>query len=459
VDRLVVIGGGISGTAAAYSAVKRSRELSRELEVLLLEKEPEIGGKALSRIEEGWLFETGPLGYLNDEPIVDELATGAGLDGEVLHASDARRRRFVFARGKRREVKADPIRFAASGILSFRGLLRAAREPFVSAKRDGGDESVWDFAARRLGPEFASRLVHPMALGIFAGDAERLSLPSAFPVMARMEREHGSLIRAQLARSVSRPVLSSFREGMQSLPRALAARGGFTVRTSCACRALEKKETYRLLLGESGKSISADAVVLACEGFQAAALLSTVAPGAARKLLEIPTPPIYVVALGFGPEALGSVPESFGTLIPRGAGFRALGVTCDGYLFPGRNPAGHLLVRVLYGGSFDPGVGELEPSAMVGMAVEEMRRLFSCEAKPRFTRARLWPRAIPQYEIGHRERVAEIERELSLVPHLHLAGNSLYGPSFGKAAARGAACGREAVDALCQEPRTASVHR
>jgi oxygen-dependent protoporphyrinogen oxidase len=134
-------------------------------------------------------------------------------------------------------------------------------------------------------------------------------------------------------------------------------------------------------------------------------------------------------------------------------------VTCDGYLFPGRNPAGHLLVRVLYGGSFDPEVGDLEPSAMVGTAVEEMRRLFSCEAKPRFTRARLWPRAIPQYEIGHRERVAEIERELSLVPHLHLAGNSLYGPSFGKAAARGAACGKEAVDALCREPRSANLQQ
>lgn len=450
--RLLVIGGGISGTAAAFSAKKRSRELSRELEVVLLEKEPEVGGKALTHIEDGWLFETGPLGYLGSEPIVDDLAREAGLEGELLRAGEARHHRFVFVRGKPREVKTDPLGFAASGILSLGGLLRAAREPFVPAKRDAADESVWDFAARRLGPEFASRLVHPMVLGIFAGDAKRLSLPSAFPVMAELEREHGSLVRAQIARARRRSAprgegLSSFREGMQSLPRALAARGGFTVRTSCAARSVERRGDYRVAL-ENGEVLSADAVVLACEGFQSAALLSKSVPEVARKLLEIPTPPIYVVALGYGPEALVSIPEGFGVLIPRGAGYRALGVTCDGYLFPGRNRAGHLLVRVLFGGSFDPRVDEIESSEIVRTAAEEMKRLFSFGAEPRFTRARLWPKAIPQYEIGHGERIASIDKDLASFPHLYLAGNALHGPSFGKAAARGAACGREAANSL-----------
>jgi oxygen-dependent protoporphyrinogen oxidase len=234
---------------------------------------------------------------------------------------------------------------------------------------------------------------------------------------------------------------------MQALPRALATRGGFLVRTRCACRSLEKNGSYRLVL-DKGEGISADGVVLACEGVQAAALLSRHAPEVSRKLLEIPAPPICVVAIGYGPEALRAIPEGFGLLIPRGAGYRALGVTCDGYLFPGRNPAGHLLLRVLFGGSFDPGVGEVDPSEIVRIALQEVRRLFSCDAEPRFTRARLWPKAIPQYEIGHRERVADIESRLASYPHLYLAGNSLYGASFGKAAARGAACGREAVDSL-----------
>jgi oxygen-dependent protoporphyrinogen oxidase len=271
--------------------------------------------------------------------------------------------------------------------------------------------------------------------------------------MAELEREHGSLIRAQLARARRKKgprgsTLSSFREGMQSLPRALASRGGFTVRTRCSARAIERPGDYRVVLDRDDEILSADAVVLACEGFQAARLVSKSAPDVARRLLEIPTPPISVVALGYGPEALSSIPEGFGVLIPRNAGYRALGVTCDGYLFPGRNPERHLLVRVLFGGSFDSAVDKVILSDIERTASEEMKRLFSFDAEPRFTRARVWPKAIPQYEIGHGERLARIEKALAAFPRLYLAGNALHGPSFGKAAARGAVCGREAVDAL-----------
>jgi oxygen-dependent protoporphyrinogen oxidase len=453
VKRVVVIGGGISGTAAAFTAKKRARQLGMDLDVVLLEKEAEIGGKALSLEEDGWLFETGPLGYLNNEPIVDELAREAGLEDELVRAGEARHHRYVVARGKPREVKTNPFGFAAAGILSFSGLLRVAREPFVPGRHDEGDESVWDFAARRLGPEFADRLIHPMVLGIFAGDAKRLSLPSSFPIMAELEREHGSLIRAQFARARRKKgprgsVLSSFREGMQSLPRALASRGGFTVRTRSSVRSVERSGDYRVVLDGGDEVLPADAVILACEGFQAARLLSKSAPDVARRLLEIPTPPISVVALGYGPEVLTSIPKGFGVLIPRGAGYRALGVTCDGYLFPGRNPARHLLVRMLFGGSFDSAVDEVILSELERTASEEMKRLFSFDAEPRFTCARLWPKAIPQYEIGHGERLATIEKALAAFPHVYIAGNALHGPSFGKAAARGTVCGREAVDAL-----------
>ena len=450
--RLVVIGGGISGTAAAFTAKKRAREIARELDVVLLEKEAEVGGKALSLAENGWLFETGPLGYLNNEPVVDELARDAGLESEVLRAGEAQSHRFVFARGRPREVKASPVGFAASGILSVGGLLRVAREPWIPGKRDEDDESVWDFAARRLGAEFADRLIHPMVLGIFAGDAKRLSLPAAFPLMAELEREHGSLIRAQIARARRSKgprgsVLSSFRDGMQALPRALAARGGFTVRTSSSVRAVDRGEGYRIAL-EGGEVLSADAVILACEGFQSSALLSGIAPEVSRKLLEIPTPPIYVVALGYGPEARMAIPEGFGVLIPRNAGYRTLGVTCDGYLFPGRSREGHLLVRVLFGGTFDPRVHEVASSEIARTAADEMKRLFSFGAQPRFVRTRCWPRAIPQYEMGHLSRRAGIDRALQALPGVYLAGNALHGTSFGKAAARGAACGRLAVDRL-----------
>ena len=455
--RLVVVGGGISGTAAAWTAASEAVKRGLDVETLLLEKETVLGGKASTVREDGWLFETGPLGYLNNEPIVDELVRAAGLEEELVPASDAGSHRFVFLDGRVKEVASHPVRFLASGLLSPRALLRAACEPFVRAKLDGVDESVWDFAARRLGTEVADRLIHPMVLGVFAGDAKRLSLPSAFPIMAELERDNGSLIRAQIARSRARrrgtlpplqSTLCSFRDGLETLPRRLSERGSFETRTACGVETIKRhKEGFHVLV-ESGSSIPADSVIVASEGFSAASMLADAVPDVSRVLAELSYPPVYVVALGYGAEARKHIPRGFGALIPRGAGFRSLGVTWDGHLFPGRNAEDGLLVRVLLGGTFDPEIAALEKDAVVAIAEGEMRRLFALSAAPRFLRARLWRQAIPQYELGHGARVKLVDEALAHVPGLFLAGNALHGTAFGKAAARGVVCGERAVEWL-----------
>ncbi len=463
--RVVVIGGGISGTAAAWTASRKAHELGDGVEVVLLERETEIGGKALSVSEDEWMFETGPLGYLNNEPIVDELVDDVGLRGEALEAGAAQSRRFVYLDGRVRELRSHPLGFLTSGVLSPRALLRAAREPWVPKKTNGAeeDESVWDFAARRLGRDFADRLIHPMSLGIFAGDSKRLSLSASFPLMAELEREHGSLVRAQIARARARrrgelpprrSTLCSFRGGMQSLPRALSARGEFATRTSTAVARVSRENGrgWRVVV-EGGETIPADAVILACEGWQTASILEDVAPVISSSLREIRYPPVYVVALGYGPEARANIPEGFGVLIPRDAGYRSLGVTCDGYLFP-RGSEGRLLVRVLLGGTFDPDIATLDREEVVALAENDVRKLYGLSVEPLYRRARLWTKAIPQYELGHGAKVVRIEAELARTPGLYLAGNALYGPAFGKAAARGAACGQEAVDFLVTSSRS-----
>lgn len=455
--RVVVIGGGISGTAAAWVVSRKAREMSEAVDVVLLEREDDVGGKAWSVSEDDWLFETGPLGYLNNEPIVDELVDEVGLREDALRAGAAQSRRFVYLDGRLREVRSHPLGFLTSGLLSPRALLRAAREPWVPKKTDDEDESVWNFAARRLGDDFADRLIHPMTLGIFAGDAKRLSLPASFPVMAELERDHGSLVRAQIARSRARrrgelpprrSTLCSFRRGMQSLPRALVRRGEFRTRTSTTVATLSRQNGAGWnVVVEGDDRIPADAVIVACEGWGAVPILEAASPSVSRELREIDYPPVYVVALGYGPEARAAIPEGFGVLIPRNAGYRALGVTWDGYLFP-RGEDEQLLVRVLLGGAFDPDVAKLDPEAVTAIAEEEMARLLGVPEAPRYRRARLWPRAIPQYELGHLDRVRRIEDELARTPGLFLAGNALYGPSFGKAAARGVACADAAVEYL-----------
>jgi len=453
--RVVVIGGGISGTAAAWTASRKAREDG--VEVVLLERESEIGGKTLSVSEDDWMFEAGPLGYLNNEPIVDELVDDVGLRDDALEAGAAQSRRFVYLDDRLREVRSHPVGFLTSGVLSSRALLRAAREPWIRKKTNEDDESVWDFAARRLGTDFADRLIHPMSLGIFAGDSKRLSLSASFPLMAELERDHGSLVRAQIARARARrrgelpprrSTLCSFRRGMQSLPRALAARGEFVTRTSTTVTTVSRENGrgWRVAI-EGGETIPADTVILACEGWQASSILSEAAPEVARTLGDIRYPPVYVVALGYGEEARARVPEGFGVLIPRDAGYRSLGVTCDSYLFP-RGSESRLLMRVLLGGSFDPDIATLDPEEVIALAKDDVAKLYGLPVAPLYQRARLWPKAIPQYEIGHGAKLAKIEAELAQTPGLYLAGNALYGTAFGKAAARGASCGRKAIDFL-----------
>ena len=188
--RLVIVGGGISGLAAAEGAAALAGRVPGGLEVLVLEKEQEVGGKARSVQQDGWLVECGPTGFLDNEPALDRLVEAAGL--EKLAANTAAARRFVVRGGRMREIHTNPLRFAGSGILGPVGLARMLVEPVIPRRRSDEDESVWSFAARRLGADAADRMIAPMVLGVFAGDARKLSLEAAFPKLHALEREHGS---------------------------------------------------------------------------------------------------------------------------------------------------------------------------------------------------------------------------------------------------------------------------
>lgn len=469
-QRLVVIGGGISGLAAARAAVETfDEQLDGEPpEVLVLERGAEVGGKALTVRRDGYTVEGGPTGFLDNEPVLDRLVEAAGL--EKLPANAAAARRFLVRGGRLREIQAHPLRFARSGILSPLGLLRLAREAFVPGQQGDGDESVWEFARRRLGPQAADRLIAPMVLGVFAGDAKQLSLPAAFPRMRELEYEHGSLLRAMKAvrakaraagRASGGPAgsaapLTSFAGGLQTLPRALAERGGFAVRTGVTVEsAAMRAGQWRLELAH-GETLSADGLVIAAEPWAAAAIVraageSTPLHAAATELSAIDCPAVTVVALGY--DDPGRVPRGFGALIPRGEGYRILGTLWDTHLFPGRSPEGTLLVRAMLGGAVDRAVGTMDPEELVAIARADLARLLGLKGTPTFQEVVPWPRAIPQYTLGHRERVARVESALeawhaSGGTPLGLAGNALEGVAFGKAAARGWRAGTEVATRL-----------
>jgi len=453
--RLVVIGGGISGLAAARGAAAEAAAVPGGLEVVLLEKDPRVGGKAATVGEEGFLVETGPTGYLDNEEGMDDLVALAGMRDAKLPAAAAAARRFLVRGGKVREIFAHPAKFAAAGIMSPLGMLRMLAEPFVPPRRDGEDESVWSFARRRVGREAADRLISPMMLGIFAGDARRLSLPAAFPRLRALEEEHGGLVRGMIARRRQKGagtpagpsgVLTSFREGLQALPERLATTPGLTVRLGKSVRGIGAREGGGFSVDLEGDlALPADAVVVATEPWAAASLLRALDRDAASRLEEIPCPPVAVVALGYGREALERIPRGFGVLIPRGEGYRILGVLWDTHLFPGRSPEGRLLVRAMLGGGVDPAIGEMEEDGIARLARGEVARLFGLTEPPVYEKTVLWKRAIPQYELGHLDRVRGAERALAARPGLFLTGNGYHGVSFAKAGAHGLARGRAAA--------------
>ena len=487
--RVVVVGAGIAGLAAARAAADTAAADGRPVEVTVLEREPVVGGKTRTLTRDGWRLEGGPTGYLDNEPRMDGLVRAAGLT--KLEADQAAARRFLVREGRLREIQAHPVKFFTSGILSPPALARIATEPFRRQRRTAAgapgygtpttdaagaldvagleDESVWDFAARRLGAQAADRLIAPMVLGVFAGDAKRTSLPAAFPRMAELEAGHGSLVKALLAlkkqkgKAAGGPAgpsgkLTSFARGLDQLPRGIAERGqaegAFRVRCGVTVADLgHDGAAWRLALSD-GEALAADAVVLAGESFAAADLLRDLAPDVATELRGIATPPVTVVGLGYGPAALAKAPKGFGALIERGQGIRILGVLWDTHLFPERSPDGTLLMRCMIGGATDTASGHLSDDELVDVARADLARLFGltgADAEPVFREVVRWPRAIPQYELGHLARVARVEHGLAAVtadrPGLFLAGNYLHGVAFSKAAVSGLTAGEAAARA------------
>jgi len=446
--RLVVIGGGIAGLGAAWAA----READQDLEIVVLEREPEVGGKARTIVRDDWMVEAGPTGFLSGTPELDRLITACGLDDDVRPANPAAARRFIQLHGRMRRVAPNPVSLVSTGLLTAGGCARMLAETVIPARRDQPDESVWDFAARRLGREVADRLISPMTLGVFAGDAHRLSLAAAFPRMAALEREHGSLIRAMIARAFrgrrgTKPAaLHSFDHGMQTLPRSLAARGDFQVRCNANVREITRTASrWSVAIDGDDDAMTADAIIVAAPTAASAALLRNHHPVLATELDAIYCPPVAVVALGYGPGDWDSVPPGFGVLIARGEGFRMLGNLWDTHLYPGRSPAGHLLVRAMYGGGIDPGAAELPAAELLALARTEMARLYGLQAAPRFEEVVQWPHAIPQYELGHPERVRRIEHAVAELPGIFLTGSGLRGVAFPAAAADGVSTGEAAA--------------
>ena len=362
-----------------------------------------------------------------------------GLTERLVPSDDAARRRFLYRNGRLHRLPENPAAFLASPVLSLPGRFRVLWEPFARTRPDG-DETIRAFAARRIGAEAADVLVDSMVSGVFGGDARMLSLRASFPKMWEMETAHGSLVRAMLARRGQRPGesssvtprgrLTSFVGGVQDLVNALTTSLSPGVRTNTRVTSLARRGACWQVGLLNGEVLDADAVVLAGGAAPSAAIVAGLDASLAATLAAIPSAPLAVVALGFDCRTLDHPLDGFGFLVPRGEELPLLGALWDSSIFPNRAPEGFALVRVMLGGARDPERVAEEDDQLVSTAREGLATTMGLRTAPVWMRVIRYATGIPQYTVGHLERVAAIDAVLNRLAGLFVTGNSYRGVSI-----------------------------
>lgn len=422
---VVVVGAGISGLTAAFRVLAEAPHL----DVRVLEAEPWPGGTATTVVVDGYAIDRGPNGVLSNVPYTLDLAEELGIGDRLVAASPDAKRRFIYRRGRLRPV---PSSLLYPSMLGPFGALRAAVEPLVRTPPPDSDESVHAFAQRRFGRRVADLLAGAMLSGITAGDATRTSMEAMFPKVVAAEREHGSVIRG-MAKSrdpdAPKSTLMSFEGGMSTLIDAIAGRLGERVRCSLPVERVDF-EAGRWTVRGSWGSVRGRAVVFAAPAPVAARALGEVAPELARNAAGIPYTGIRVVTLAWDRAAFPAPLDGFGFLVPRGEGLRMLGSVWTSSVFPDRAPAGKVLLRVMIGGVLDPEAVELSDAEIEAIVVPEISGVLGIEAAPELVHHTLWRLAIPQYELGHPDRVAALRDAEARHRGLVLCGNAYEGVSL-----------------------------
>jgi oxygen-dependent protoporphyrinogen oxidase len=436
--KIVIAGAGISGLATAQAILERDPLA----DITVLESSARAGGKVLTeKTAEGYLCEWGVNAFLDKVPRTLELSRSLGL--EPTPADVSAKKRFVFSEGALHKLPEKPPEFFTSNLLSVPGRLRVIGE-ILSGRAKKPDETLEEFGTRHLGREAFEKLIDPMASGVFAGDARTMSLKSCFPRIHEVESEHGSLIRGLIklqkaARKAGKKdtpgpgpggILTSFENGMAEMTDTLAARLGDRIHYNAAVRNIEFTGDAYLVQTEDGGEEPCQILVLASPAYAQAAMLRAMAPGISEALEGIGYPPLAVVCLGFDAADVGGEMDGFGFLIPSRERRQILGTVADSFVFPNRAPDGRVLLRTMVGGARNPEPALLADGPLLDTVQTNLREIMGITAEPEFASIYRHERAIPQYLVGHADRLQAIEAQQARFPGLFLTGNAYRGVSL-----------------------------
>lgn len=430
--RLVIIGGGISGLSLAYFLLEKKPSL----DITVLESEKKAGGKIWTDKVDGFLCEGGVNGFLDNRPRTLELVSKLALT--PLRSSDTARKRFIFSDGKLHRLPESPVSFFTSNLLSLPGRLRIIREMFVP-KAGRNDETLADFARRRLGKEAYEKLIDPMASGIYAGDPEKMSLKSCFPKVYNLEQTYGSLIRGmiKLQREAKKTgkkvgagpggVLTSFFDGMGVLIDALSNFLGDRMKTGARAVALDKKGKGYIIHISDGTSVETNAVVLATPAFETSEMVREIDKNLSSTLRDIYYPSISVACLGYKREKISDSLDGFGFLIPSREGRKILGTLWDSSIFPNRVPEGYVLLRSMLGGVRRSELAEQNENKQIQLVMDELKDIMDIKVRPDFAKVYIHKKGIPQYFPGHEKRLDTIAGIVDKFRGMYITGNAYRG--------------------------------
>lgn len=425
IHRVVVVGAGISGLCTAFLLHQRG------ISVTVLEREAEVGGTMKTIRDDGWLIEIGPNSALETTPLFSKLFDALGLADQRTYASEAANKRYILRNGQLHPLPMSPASFLQSKLWGWRGKIRLLKEPFVG--RASKEESIAEFVERRLGREFLDYAVNPFVAGVYAGNPENLSVQSAFPKLYALEEKYGGLIKGMIRgrkerkqraeKSKDRARLFSFRDGMQTFPRALADQlntvNGMKshVYLNCSVERIipfraGQYPIYHIAYRESGKpiTIQAQTVVLAVPAYVTSRIIEPIDPAMAKMLDSIYYPPVAEVFIGFRGDQIKSPLDGFGFLVPAKEKRSILGTIWSSVLFPNRSPQGTAALTTFVGGARQPELVAESDETLSRRVLSDLRSIMGIDGNPIYIKITRWDRAIPQYNLGYSVLLKAMDR-------------------------------------------------
>lgn len=435
-ERIAIIGGGVSGLSLAWFLLEKDSAA----DITIFESEQRPGGKIWTDKADGFLCEWGVNGFLDNRSKTLELSKKLAL--EPMRSNDASRKRYIFSDNILHRLPESPQAFLFSKLLTLPGKLRVIAEPFITGNAKE-EETLAEFARRRLGTEAYEKLIDPMASGIFAGNPETLSLRACFPRVYDLEKKYGGLIRGMLKLRQEKKkqgstekvgagpggVLTSYFNGMGELIRALKTLLGNRLRLGYRAVSIERKGSSYIIQFADSSSFEAETVIVASPAYAASEMLKTVDRKLSGTLAEIPYPSVSVACLGYKKGKITTDLDAFGYLIPSREKRKILGTLYDSSIFPNRAPEGYALLRIMVGGARASDLAMAQESRLLEMIRKELSDIIGLGAEPDFVRIYRHEMAIPQYTVGHTERLRNIDGILQKQKNLYLTGNAYRGIS------------------------------